>query len=291
MKQNPTYGGQALIEGVMMRGPKDVAIAVRKPDQEIIIDKRKVKSITNKIPFLKWPFLRGTIVLFESLILGMQALTFSAEKALDEEEEELSTWELVLTMGIAIGAGILLFVILPTYLAKLTAAIFPSLFVQNIIEGIVRISVFLLYVTLISRMKDIQRTFEYHGAEHKVIHAYEAGEELTAENVQKYSTCHPRCGTSFLMIVMVVSIFLYAFLGGDDLVYRILSRIILLPVVAGLSYEIIKFTGANAKNSWLQWIIAPGLLLQRLTTREPDDDQVEVAIAALKGVLEEESVK
>jgi len=266
-----------------------MAIAVRKPNQEILIEKREIKSITDKIPFLKWPIFRGTIVLIESLIIGMKALAFSAEHALDEEEgEEISPWEMAVTIAIAMGLGVLLFIVLPTFLAKLTETYVSSLFVQNIFEGIIRIGVFLLYVLAISRMKDIQRTFEYHGAEHKTIHAHEAGEALTVENVQKHSACHPRCGTSFLFIVMVVSILVFSFLGGEGLVYRIVSRVLLLPVVAGVSYEILKLMGAKPDAKWLQWIITPGLWLQRLTTREPDAEQIQVAIASLEAVLEEE---
>ena len=289
VSKNYNYGGQALIEGVMMRGPKKMAIAVRKPNQEIMIEKKEITSITDKIPFLKWPFFRGTIVLIESMIIGMKALAFSAEHALDEEEgEEISPWEMAVTIAIAMGLGVLLFVVLPTFLAKLTETFVSSLVVQNMFEGIIRIGVFLLYVLAISRMKDIQRTFEYHGAEHKTIHAYEAGEALTVENVQKHSSCHPRCGTSFLFIVMVVSILIFSFLGGEGLVYRIVSRVLLLPVVAGVSYEILKVMGARPDAKWLQWIITPGLWLQRLTTREPDAEQIEVAIASLEAVLEEE---
>lgn len=193
-----------------MRGPKELAIAVRKEDDSIVIEERPIKSITDKLKFLKWPFLRGVIVLFESMIIGIQALTFSANQAVEEEEEELSNWELGLTIAVALVLGILLFVVAPTTIARFLYFI-DNVYLLNFLEGLVRISIFLLYVTLISRMKDIQRVFQYHGAEHKVIHAYEYEEELTVENVRKYSTLHPRCGTSFLLIVMVIMIFLYSF--------------------------------------------------------------------------------
>ncbi|KNZ68393.1 hypothetical protein Tfer_3031 [Thermincola ferriacetica] len=271
-----------------MRGPKELAIAVRKEDDSIVIEERPIKSITDKLKFLKWPFLRGVIVLFESMIIGIQALTFSANQAVEEEEEEeLSNWELGLTIAVALVLGILLFVVAPTTIARFLYFI-DNVYLLNFLEGLVRISIFLLYVTLISRMKDIQRVFQYHGAEHKVIHAYEYEEELTVENVRKYSTLHPRCGTSFLLIVMVIMIFLYSFLGKPGLLVRIVSRIALLPIVAGISYEMIKLSGKYSRHPLMKIIIAPGLWLQKLTTREPDDAQIEVAIKALKAILPEE---
>lgn len=281
------YGGQALIEGVMMRGPGELAIAVRKPDNEIVLEERPINSITQKIPFLKWPFFRGSVMLFESLIIGIQALTFSASQVAETEEEELSTWEMTITIGVALGLGILLFVVTPASIARLLYGL-KSVALVNFLEGMVRISIFLVYVLIISRMKDIQRVFQYHGAEHKVIHAYEAGEELTVANAQKYSTLHPRCGTSFLLIVMVTMIFLFSFLGKPPLLVRIAAKITLLPVVAGISYEIIKLSGRYARSPIMKIIIAPGLWLQKLTTREPDDGQVEVAIRALAAVLPED---
>lgn len=281
------YGGQAVIEGVMMRGPEDLAIAVRKPDNEIVLEERPVNSITKKIPFLKLPLIRGTIMLFESLIIGIQALTFSANQAAEGEEEELSNWELTLTVAVAMGLGILLFVVTPASIARLLYFLKSPMLIV-FLEGLVRISIFLIYVLIISRMKDIQRVFQYHGAEHKVIHAYEAGEELTVANARKYSTLHPRCGTSFLLIVMVIMIFLFSFIGKPPLLIRIAAKIILLPIVAGISYEIIKLSGKYARSPVMKIIIAPGLWLQKLTTREPDDSQVEVAIKALAAVLPED---
>ncbi len=278
------YGGQALIEGVMMRGPEELAIAVRKPDNEIILEERPINSITKRLPFLKWPFLRGTVNLFESLIIGMQALTFSASQAAETEEEELSNWEMTATIAVAMGLGILLFVVTPASIARLLYGI-ESVYLVNFLEGMVRISIFLIYVLVISRMQDIQRVFQYHGAEHKVIHTFEAGEELTITNVQKHSTLHPRCGTSFLLIVMVIMIFLFSFLGKPTLLVRIAAKIALLPVVAGISYEIIKLSGKYAQSPLMKIIIIPGLWLQKLTTREPDDGQVEVAIKALTAIL------
>lgn len=285
MKEHCQYGGQAVIEGVMMRGPEQLAIAVRKPDQEIILEKREINSVVKRFPFLKWPLLRGVVALAESLVIGMQALSFSANQSLEEEEEELTTRELALSMGLALALGILLFVVAPTGLTKLIDRFIPGVLLQNLVEGVIRIVIFLLYILAISRMKDIQRVFQYHGAEHKVIHAYEAGEELTVANIQKYSTLHPRCGTSFLLIVMVVSIFLFAFLGKQVLWWRILSRLLLMPLVAGISYELIKLSGKYGTRPLVKILIWPGLMLQKLTTREPDDSQVEVAVKALEGIL------
>jgi len=280
------YGGQAVIEGVMMRGRRNLAIAVRKPDSEIIIERRPVKSVAEKLPFLKWPFFRGTVMLIESLVIGIQALAFSANQAAEAEEEELGPWEMALTITVALGLGILLFVVAPTTMARFLYG-FKSVFLINFFEGLFRIGIFLLYILAISRMKDIQRVFQYHGAEHKVINAYEAGEELVVENARKYSQLHPRCGTSFLLIVMVIMILVFSFLGKPGLLLRIVSRILLLPVVAGISYEVLKLSGRYCNSPVMKVIIAPGLWLQKLTTREPDDSQVEVAIRALQAVLPE----
>lgn len=284
------YGGQAVIEGVMMRGRRKLAIAVRKPDNEIIIEERPVNSIAEKFPFLKWPFFRGTIMLFESLIIGIQALSFSAYQAAEGDEEELSPWEMGITIAIALVLGILLFVVAPTTLARFLYAI-PSTALINLIEGLFRIGIFLVYVVAISRMKDIQRVFQYHGAEHKAINTYEAGEELTVENVRRHSKLHPRCGTSFLLIVMVIMILIFGFLGKPTLAVRIISRIVLLPVVAGVSYEVLKLSGKYCDTPLMKVIIMPGLWLQKLTTREPDDSQIEVAIRSLKAVMPEGSTE
>ncbi len=279
------YGGQAVIEGVMMRGREELAVAVRKPDNEIIIEKNSINSITKKLPFLKWPFLRGTVALFESMIIGIRALVFSANQAAPDEEEQLSSWEMTLTIGIALTLGILLFVVAPTSLARLFYS-FNTILV-NLFEGLFRIAIFIAYVVAISRMKDIQRVFMYHGAEHKTINAFEAGAELTVPNVRKFSELHPRCGTSFLLIVMITMILIFSFLGKQTLIARIISRIILLPVVAGVSYEVLKLSGKYCNTPLVKFLIAPGLWLQKLTTRVPDDSQIEVAISALEAVLPE----
>jgi uncharacterized protein YqhQ len=284
------YGGQAVIEGVMMRGRYHLAIAVRKPDNEVIIERRPVNSITKRLPFLRWPFFRGVVMLVESLIMGIQALAFSANQAAAAEDEEISPMEMTITIGVALALGILLFVVAPTSLARLLYGL-KSVILINFLEGMFRIGIFLLYVLAISRMKDIQRVFQYHGAEHKVINTYEAGEDLTVENTAKYSVQHPRCGTSFLLIVMVIMILVFSFLGKPDLVTRIVSRIILLPVVAGISYEVLKISGKYCKSPIMRIIITPGLWLQKLTTREPDSDQIEVAIKSLQAVFAQEETK
>lgn len=278
------YGGQAVIEGVMMRGRHEIAVAVRRPDNEIVVDRSPVSSITEKFPFLKWPFFRGSVALVESMIIGMKALSFSANQAAEGEEEQLSSWEMFLTISVAVVLSILLFVVAPTTVARLLYFL-KSIALINLLEGLFRIAIFLIYIVAISKMKDIQRVFQYHGAEHKTINAYEAGEELTVENVKKYSQQHPRCGTSFLLIVMVIMILVFGFLGKPSLPVRIISRILLLPVVAGISYEILKFSSRHMNSKIVRALIAPGLWLQKLTTREPDDSQIEVAIKALQTVL------
>ncbi len=280
--EKPLVGGQAVIEGVMMRGFGKVATAVRKPDGEIDVQLKPVNSITDKYPILKLPFLRGSVTLFESLILGIRALSFSAQTA-GEEDEQLSDKEMAGTIFFALILAAVLFIAIPTFAAKFLKTLTADPFVLNIVEGFVRMAIFFAYIFAISRMEDIQRVFQYHGAEHKTIFGYEADLPLTVENVKKFPRLHPRCGTAFLLIVMIVSIFVFAFLGWPDLWLRILSRILLLPVVAGIAYEVIRFS-ARSKNSIVRAAIMPGLWLQYLTTREPDDSMIEVAIASLNAV-------
>jgi uncharacterized protein YqhQ len=286
MLNNFQYGGQAVIEGVMMRGRHSRAIAVRLPEGGIEVDKKQVGSVTKRYPFLKWPMLRGVVALVESLVIGVESLSFSANKAMGEDEE-LSKTEIILTIGSAFALAIFLFIIVPTWGAHLLKSQVQGNFWQNLVEGFFRMAVFLLYVALIGRLQDIKRVFQYHGAEHKVINAYEAGVDLEVANVQKFSTFHPRCGTSFLLIVLVMSIFLFAMLGHQVLWWRITSRILLMPVLAGISYEVLKFTAKYVDNWLCRVFIRPGKWLQALTTAEPEDSQVEVAIKALKSVLAE----
>lgn len=282
MEEKPNLGGQAVIEGVMMRGPEFVATAVREPSGEITVKTEKVSPIAKRYPILGKPMIRGVVALGESLVLGLKSLSYSAQKA-GEEGEELSDREILMTMLLSLGLAVILFVVIPTAAAKYMHSAVTDPVWLNLIEGALRMAIFFIYIYGISRIKDIQRVFEYHGAEHKTIHAYEAGVELTVENVQRYSTLHPRCGTAFLLIVMLVSILMFAFLGWPDLWLRILSRIVLLPVVAGVSYEIIRFAG-RSRSQFVRLAMLPGLWLQKITTRQPDDGQVEVAIQALEAV-------
>jgi uncharacterized protein YqhQ len=280
VKPKANIGGQAVIEGVMMRGPGIIATAVREPSGEIIVKTEPFTPIGDRYPILKKPMVRGVVALVESLVQGLRALSFSAQAAGDEGEE-LSNKEIALTMVFSLGLAILLFVVIPTYAAKYLHSGVTDAKLLNLLEGVLRFTVFLVYIMAISRMKDIQRVFEYHGAEHKTIHAYEAEVPLDVEHVRTYSTLHPRCGTNFLLIVMIVSIIMFAFLGWPDLWLRIVSRVVLMPVVAGIAYEIIRFAG-KSEATWVRIAITPGLLLQKLTTREPSDDQLEVAIRALE---------
>lgn len=286
MSKSFQYGGQAVIEGVMMRGPKNLAVAVRKSSGDIVVDSRQVNSVSDKYKFLKLPLLRGVVALFESLVLGIKILTYSANLAEEVDgEEALTSKEIFLTVVLAIGLAVLMFIILPTTVTHYLKPYIPS-FWQNIFEGLLRMAIFIGYVVSIGRMKDIQRVFQYHGAEHKVINAFEAGENLTVDAVKKYTTRHPRCGTSFMLFVLVLTIFLYSFLHTPDILSRVVSRILLLPLVAGIAYEIIKWSGKHACNPVVKFFIAPGLWMQSLTTKEPDDSQIEVAICALERVLE-----
>ena len=300
-----SIGGQAVIEGVMMRGPKDIAVAVRKPDGEIEIDKKPISSLLLKHKWLKLPIIRGVVSFIESLVVGTKALMWSAsffdieeeeDKKKKEEmsEEERKKFEakenralnmaIYFSVVLALAFGIGIFMLLPTFLVGFVKNYIPTDFLPTLLEGVIRILIFVVYIALVSRMKDIRRVFEYHGAEHKTIACYENGAELTPENARKFSRLHPRCGTSFLIIVMVVSIILFSFISWSNPWTRILIRLALVPVVAGVSYEIIKFAG-RSKSKFMKIVSMPGMWLQGLTTREPDDSQLEVAIASLKSVL------
>ena len=280
MKKKTMIGGQAVIEGVMMKGPERIATAVREPSGSISVRVEPVHSVTERFPLLKKPLLRGVVALAEALIYGLKALSFSAQAA-GEEGEELSAKEIAMTMAAAFGLAVLLFVVLPTYATKFIQSFVSEPYLLNLFEGVLRLTVFFSYVAVISSLSDIRRVFQYHGAEHKTIYAYEAGIPLEIESIRKYSRLHPRCGTNFLLIVMVVSIFMFAFLGWPDLWLRIVSRVVLLPLVAGISYEIIRFAG-SCDNPLVAMLMKPGLWLQYMTTREPSDDQIEVAIRALE---------
>ena len=293
-------GGQAVIEGVMMRAPRAMAIAVRRASGEIVVKADEMVPLSERYPVVKLPIVRGAVSLFQSLALGLKALNYSANEAMVEEteaeveaaggekkKEELSTWAMAGTMAVAFGFGILLFFVLPLYLTKLLVPVIgDSNIVFNLVDGVIRVVVFLLYIWIISRMEDIQRVFQYHGAEHKSIFAFEAGEELTIANVSKYSRLHPRCGTSFLLIVMVVSIVVFSLIPKLWPFYlKAGSRIVLLPLIAGISYEFLKWSAKNDDTAIVKAIITPGLALQKLTTREPDDTQLEVAIRSMNEAL------
>nr|WP_298268925.1 DUF1385 domain-containing protein [Geobacter sp.] len=283
-------GGQAVLEGVMMRAPRSMAIAVRRPTGEISVKREEVPPLSERFPIVKLPIVRGAVALFSSLVMGLKALNFSANEAMAEEEEkeELSSWALGGTMAVALGFGVLLFFVFPLYLTKLlTPLIGSSNIVFNLVDGIIRVAVFLLYIVSISRMKDIQRVFQYHGAEHKTIFAFEAGEDLAVANVARHSRLHPRCGTSFLLIVMLVSILVFSLIPKLWPFYlKAGSRVVLLPLIAGISYEFLKWSAKHDTSPLVRMIITPGLALQRLTTREPDESQMEVAIRSMEEALD-----
>src|SRR5918911_2357872 len=280
-------GGQAVLEGVMMRGPSNWAVAVRKPDGEIAQVARPVTSPMARHWILRLPVVRGVVALGESLAIGFRALAISANYAAQEEGEEevateLSRGQLFFAFAVAIGFAVLLFKVSPALITD-WIGIDAGWFV--VVEGLIRVTIFVLYLALISLLPDLRRVFQYHAAEHKAINAYEAGEELEPETVQRYSLIHPRCGTAFLLWVMVIAIFVFAFFGRPVWYWLIASRILLLPVIAGIAYELIRFAGKQQHNRVLMTLLAPGLWLQRLTTREPTLDQIEVSIRALREVL------
>jgi uncharacterized protein YqhQ len=281
-------GGQAVLEGVMMRGASNWAVAVRKPDGDIAHISKPIVSPMTRHWVLRLPVIRGVVALGESLAIGFRALAISANYAAQEEgdeevQTELSRGQLIFAFAIAIGFALLLFKIGPALLTD-WIGIQARWFV--IVEGLIRVTVFVLYLALISLLPDLRRVFQYHAAEHKAINAYEAGEELEPARVQKFSLIHPRCGTAFLLWVMVIAIFVFAFFGRPTWYWLIATRILLLPVIAGIAYEVIRFAGKHAGNRILMALLAPGLWLQRLTTREPTLDQLEVSIRALRKVLE-----
>jgi len=302
-----SIGGEALIEGVMMRGPDNMAIAIRKPGGEIAVEKKPLRTLAKRHPFFKTPVIRGAVGIFESMVFGVKALMYSAESVGFEEDKNAEPskfdkfvekifggkgqdgviyFSVIIAMAFAVG----LFILLPNLVAgfmRFDRHTVSGLLYYNLFEGVLRIILFVGYIALVSRMKDIQRVFMYHGAEHKTIHCYEHEEELTVENARRYTTRHPRCGTAFLLIVMVVSILVFSFLGWHNILINIVSRLILIPLVAGLSYELMKLAG-RSDSKLISWVYAPGLALQRFTTREPDDGQIEVAIEALKNVLVED---
>jgi uncharacterized protein YqhQ len=282
-------GGQAVLEGVMMRGPSAWSVAVRKPDGGIAEVNRPIASVLLRHRWLRIPIVRGVIALGESLAIGFRALAISANYAAQQEDDdgevqtELSRGQLLFAFGIAIGFALLLFKVSPALITNWLPIESTGAFV--VVEGLVRVTIFIAYLLLISLLPDLKRVFQYHAAEHKAINAYEAGAELEPETVSRYSLLHVRCGTAFLLYVMVIAIFVFAFFGRPTWYWLIATRILLLPVIAGIAYEVIRFAGKHQQNAALRALLAPGLWLQRLTTREPTLDQIEVSIRALGEVL------
>jgi len=287
-------GGQAVIEGVMMRAPERVSVAVRTPDGKITVKEDPYSAFSKKHKFFGLPLLRGAVVLIESLVLGVKALSWSAEVAMDEEDKKngkkkeekkgnLSKLSLVFTVIFALVAGLLIFFYIPLVLTDLIGV--KSGVAFNLVDGVIRLLIFGLYIFLISLWKEIRRVFEYHGAEHKSIYAFESGVDLTVDKVREYSTKHPRCGTSFLIVVMIVSILVFIGLGRPDTIQERLIRLLFVPLIGGISYEFIKLSGKKRDSKIAKIFIAPGVWLQKVTTKEPDDQQLEVALVALKSAL------
>lgn len=281
-----TIGGQAVIEGVMMRNKAKLAIAVRK-GSKIIIKEEKIKSLADKITLFKLPFFRGILALFETLVIGIKALNYSADLFVGKKEK-LSGWAIALTLFAALVFALVLFKLLPLAIAQLLSGTFYTAednIIFNLVEGFFKALIFVLYIVLIGFMKDVKRLFQYHGAEHKTVNCYEAKKKLTVENIKKYSTLHPRCGTSFLIFVILVSIVVYSLLPYMGFWLKLFYRILLLPIIAGVAYEIIKLSGKYNKNRFLKLLIKPGLWVQKITTKEPDARMIEVAVKALKAVI------
>ncbi len=287
-QRDAPVGGQAVMEGVMMRGVSTWAVAVRKPDGEIDVQSFPLVSWTKRARVLRWPVVRGVVALVESLNVGFKALGLSANAQLPEEEEPISGAMWFGTVLVALLFAVGLFFVVPVGLTSLFKDQLGSAFLFWLVEGIVRTAIFLGYIVLLARLRDLRRVFEFHGAEHKTISCYEAGLELTPQNAQRFSRLHPRCGTSFLLIVMIVAIFVFAPIGLPAWYLLLASRILGVPLIAGLSFEVIKWAGRNRRKGWVQKLMWPGMQLQKLTTREPDAEQLAVAIAAMEAVLDVE---
>jgi uncharacterized protein YqhQ len=288
-------GGQAVMEGVMMRAPHSYCVAVRKANGEIVTEEQPLARMSEKYPIFKYPILRGLGTLGQAMSLGIKALRFSANAALDEgdaakssaKSSELSTWMMTANLIFSLGFFIVLYKLVPLFLATELGKVYPALssrIATNIDDGLIRIAIFLSFLFVVSRLKDIRRVFEYHGAEHKVVFNFESGKPVTVDNAQTFTTFHPRCGTSFLLVVMVLSMVVYAMVPVDGFVAKLVSRIALLPVVAGLSYELIRFA-ARRQGGLMAMLTAPGLWLQRITTKPPSDEQASIAIHALEGAM------
>jgi uncharacterized protein YqhQ len=285
MAKNFFYGGQAVMEGVMMRGQKAMVTAVRRPGGGVALDTQLLTGFYSG-RWRRTPLVRGVIILVEVLVLGIRSLLYSANVSLEEEKAEISGWFVWLLLAVSVAVAVVLFFMAPLFLANLIKPYITSALVFSLVEGLIRVAIFVIYLSLISMVPDIKRYFAYHGAEHKSINAYEAGVPLEVEAVKKYGTAHRRCGTSFLFVVLVIAIIVFALVGLPGLGLLVLSRILLIPVIAGLGYEVIYFSANHADNPVVRAIAAPGLWLQAMTTREPDDGQLEVALAALARAVE-----
>jgi len=294
MSEEVLLGGQAVLEGVMMRAPGAYAVAVRKKDGNVVTLRREVVRLSDRYPALKTPILRGVVVLFQSLALGIRALNFSAEQVLEEEESQKaekssSSWAVFLSLAAALAFALGLFFYLPLLITDALARLLPALsssVAYNLTEGVIRIGLFVGYILGISALSDMRRVFQYHGAEHKVVSTYEAGEPLTVEFARRHSTLHPRCGTSFLLFVMVISILTFSLVPVTaPFLMKLLARLLLLPLIAGLSFELLRASAKHRRRLLYVLVITPGLWMQRLTTREPSDDQLDVAIEALRVAL------
>ena len=290
-----SYGGQAVLEGVMMRSASNWAVAVRTPEGDITEIVHDISSPMSRRKLWRLPIIRGVIALGESLAIGFRALAISANVATQETDENgeiktvITRGQIIFSFSVAIVFALMLFKVGPALLTSWLPVDSTGAFV--VVEGLIRVAVLIGYILLVSLLPDLRRVFQYHGAEHKTIHALEHGEDLTTENVQRHSLIHPRCGTAFLLYVMVIAIFVFAFVGRPDWQWLILSRIAFLPLIAGLAYEVIRYAGKHQDNRLLMTMLAPGMWLQRLTTRQPDDQQVEVSIRALQRVLELEQAE
>ncbi len=289
MDKKLKIGGQAVIEGVMIKTKENLAIAVRKSNGKIKVKKQKLNPISKRIKFLGWPFIRGIVELIEILVIGVKALNYSANESIDKKEEKITSKELIITFVIAFGFAFLLFKFLPLLITKFIfskGAISSSRIIFNLVDGLLRISMFILYILIISRMKDVKRLFQYHGAEHKAVNCFEAGKKSTPENIKKYSTLHPRCGTSFIFIVLFVAILVFSIVKIDINFWLLLVlRIPLILPIAGISYELLKLSDKFKSNAIFSSLSKPGLWLQRITTRQPNKKQIEVAIAAVNNIL------
>ena len=283
-EETTLVGGQAVLEGVMMRAPHSYCVAVRKPDGQLVTEEQPLARMSEKYPIFKYPILRGLGTLGQAMTLGFRALKFSMNAMLDdgEKKEEISSWMMTVNILFSLGFFIVMYKFVPLFLAS---RISHTRLGINLWDGVIRIGIFLAFLFLLSRMKDIRRVFEYHGAEHKVVFNFESGKPVTVENAQKFVTFHPRCGTSFLLVLMVMAMIVYAFLPIDNFWLKFAARLALLPFIVGLSYELIRFA-AKRQGTLMGLLTAPGLWLQRVTTQPPDDSQAAVAIHALQGAME-----